>query len=226
MSCGHRGLSGRGLVAKPINLTESPVLGLDGVDGPRTASMCQGWAVAVQQRGPPISEVTTIGLDLGKRLFQVHGVDAAGAVMLRRQLKRRRVEPFFAKLPRCLVGIGACGTAHHWARRPGQLGYEVHDPGMTVSMMSLRSLLEKSSDAKLLREMVDCRAAADGIGGREPDRGAARRAQHRAHQSLLRLSRSGLGDPSHGSSPSAQGPRNGRAAASPSCVAAAPFRAF
>ena len=70
-------------------------------------------------------QVTTIGLDLGKRLFQVHGVDAAGTVMLRRQLKRRQVEPFFAKLPRCLIGIEACGTAYHWARRLGELGHEV-----------------------------------------------------------------------------------------------------
>ena len=70
-------------------------------------------------------QVTTIGLDLGKRLFQVHGVDAAGTVMLRRQLKRRQVEPFFAKLPRCLIGMEACGTAHHWARQLGELGHEV-----------------------------------------------------------------------------------------------------
>ncbi len=60
-----------------------------------------------------MSEVTTIGLDLAKRVFQVHGVDAAGTVVLRRQLKRRQMAPFFAKLPPCLVGIEACGTGHH-----------------------------------------------------------------------------------------------------------------
>jgi transposase len=72
-----------------------------------------------------MSEITTIGLDLAKRVFQVHGVEASGAVMLRRQLKRRQVEPFFAKLPSCLVGIEACGTAHHWARRLTALGHQV-----------------------------------------------------------------------------------------------------
>jgi transposase len=72
-----------------------------------------------------MSEITTIGLDLAKRVFQVHGVDTSGAVMLRRQLKRRQVEPFFAKLPGCLVGIEACGTAHHWGRRLTALGHQV-----------------------------------------------------------------------------------------------------
>jgi transposase len=72
-----------------------------------------------------MSEITTIGLDLAKRVFQVHGVDSAGAVVLRRQLKRRQVEAFFAKLPACLVGIEACATAHHWGRRLGALGHEV-----------------------------------------------------------------------------------------------------
>jgi transposase len=64
-----------------------------------------------------MNEITTIGLDLAKQVFQVHAVDAAGAVAMRRQLKRRQVVPFFAKLPRCLIGLEACGTAHHWGRR-------------------------------------------------------------------------------------------------------------
>ena len=60
--------------------------------------------------------VTTIGLDIAKSVFQVHGVDAAGNVIVRRQLKRRYVLAFFQKLPPCLVGIEACASSHHWSR--------------------------------------------------------------------------------------------------------------
>ena len=60
--------------------------------------------------------VTTIGLDIAKSVFQVHGVDAAGQVLIRRQLKRRAVLAFFQKLPVCLVGIEACASSHHWSR--------------------------------------------------------------------------------------------------------------
>ena len=60
-------------------------------------------------------QVTTIGLDLAKRVFQVHGVDADGRVVMRRKLQRAEVAGFFAGLPPCLVGIEACATAHHWA---------------------------------------------------------------------------------------------------------------
>ena len=70
-------------------------------------------------------ENTTIGLDLAKRVFQVHGVDAAGGVVARKALRRAQVLPFFAKLPPCLVGIEACGTSHHWARELIRLGHEV-----------------------------------------------------------------------------------------------------
>src|ERR1044072_6625723 len=57
--------------------------------------------------------ITTIGLDIAKSVFQVHGVDADGQVVIRRQLKRRYVLAFFQKLPPCLVGIEACASAHH-----------------------------------------------------------------------------------------------------------------
>ena len=60
--------------------------------------------------------ITTIGLDIAKSVFQVHGVDAGGEVIVRRQLKRRYVLPFFQKLSPCLVGIEACASAHHWSR--------------------------------------------------------------------------------------------------------------
>ena len=67
--------------------------------------------------------VTTIGLDIAKSVFQVHGVDADGHVVVRRQLKRRYVLAFFQKLPPCLVGIEACASAHHWARELQALGH-------------------------------------------------------------------------------------------------------
>ena len=67
--------------------------------------------------------VTTIGLDIAKSVFQVHGVDAAGQVVIRRQLKRRYVLMFFQNLPPCLVGIEACASAHHWSRELKALGH-------------------------------------------------------------------------------------------------------
>jgi transposase len=70
-------------------------------------------------------DITTIGLDLAKTVFQVHGVDASGAVVVRRTMRRPQVLPFFAKLAPCLVGMEACGTSHHWARELIKLGHEV-----------------------------------------------------------------------------------------------------
>ena len=69
--------------------------------------------------------IPTIGLDIAKSVFQIHGVDAAGNVIVRRQLKRRYVLPFFQKLPPCLVGIEACASSHHWSRELQALGHKV-----------------------------------------------------------------------------------------------------
>jgi transposase len=70
-------------------------------------------------------EITTIGLDLAKSVFQVHGVDATGQVIVRRSLRRAQMLPFFARLPSCLVGMEACGTSHYWARELIKLGHQV-----------------------------------------------------------------------------------------------------
>src|SRR5262249_27616166 len=70
-------------------------------------------------------EITTIGLDLAKHVFQVHGVDAEGATVLRKQLRRAQVLAFFSRLPPCLVGLEACATAHYWARELRAFGHEV-----------------------------------------------------------------------------------------------------
>ncbi len=72
-----------------------------------------------------MSEISMIGLDLAKNVFQVHGVDASGSVVLRRQLRRGAVEKFFAQLSPCTVGVEACGSAHHWARVIGRYGHQV-----------------------------------------------------------------------------------------------------
>jgi transposase len=70
-------------------------------------------------------KITTIGLDLAKSVFQVHGVDERGKVVLRKTLKRAQVATFFATLPACLVGMEACGSAHFWGRKLSELGHTV-----------------------------------------------------------------------------------------------------
>jgi len=72
-----------------------------------------------------MTKVTTIGLDLAKKVFQVHGVDAEGKVVVARKLRRKDVLAFFAKLPPCLVGMEACGSAHYWGREIAKLGHTV-----------------------------------------------------------------------------------------------------
>jgi transposase len=101
----------------------------DAVDGSSTR---HGSAIDVGAvKAPTILEelimqtVTTIGLDIAKSVFQVHGIDATGQVVIRRQLKRRYVLGFFQKLPPCMVGIEACATSHHWSRELKALGHTV-----------------------------------------------------------------------------------------------------
>ncbi len=70
-------------------------------------------------------KVTTLGIDLAKSVFQLHGVDARGVVMLRKQLRRKQVLPFLTRLSPCLVGMEACAGNHYWAREIAKLGHQV-----------------------------------------------------------------------------------------------------
>ena len=70
-------------------------------------------------------QVTTIGIDIAKSVFQIHGIDATGKVVVQRQLRRGQMLAFFGNLPPSLVGIEACATAHHWARELTKLGHRV-----------------------------------------------------------------------------------------------------
>jgi transposase len=72
-----------------------------------------------------MDQVVTIGLDIAKSVFQLHGIDASGAVRLRKRLTRSRMQAFFEKHPPCLVGIEACGSAHYWGRELSRLGHDV-----------------------------------------------------------------------------------------------------
>jgi len=70
-------------------------------------------------------EITTVGLDLAKNVFQVHGIDEKGGMVLKKRLTRNKVLPFFANMNPCLIGMEATGSAHHWARELGKLGHEI-----------------------------------------------------------------------------------------------------
>lgn len=71
-------------------------------------------------------DITVVGLDLAKSVFQVHGIGNDGEVVVRRKLSRSRVLAYFSKLAPCLIGMEACATAHHWAREISALGHEVN----------------------------------------------------------------------------------------------------
>jgi len=88
--------------------------------------MCHAGAVLYQQREGAIHmHITTIGIDLAKSVFQLHGVDAEDKVVLKKKLRRGAVLDFLAKLEPCLIGMEACATSHHWAREISALGHEV-----------------------------------------------------------------------------------------------------
>ena len=91
-------------------------------------------------------QATTIGLDIAKSVFQVHGVDAEGQVVIRRQLKRRYVLAFFEKLAPCLVGIEVCASSHHWARQLQALGHTVRlMPPAYPYVSSLAPVIEQTA---------------------------------------------------------------------------------
>ena len=99
-------------------------------------------------------KISTIGLDLAKNVFQVHGIDAEGKVVVRKALRRAQVLPFFAKLPPCLVGVEACGTAHHWARELAGLGHEVRQMPPAYVKPYVKRGKTDAADAEAICEAV------------------------------------------------------------------------
>src|SRR5262245_54415006 len=103
---------------------------------------------------PSMGEVTTIGLDLAKHVFQVHGVDAEGATVLRKQLRRAQVLAFFSRVPPCLVGLEACATAHYWARELRALGHEVRLMPAQYVKAYIKRNKHDAADAEAICEAV------------------------------------------------------------------------
>jgi transposase len=97
---------------------------------------------------------TTIGIDIAKNVFQLHGVDASGQVVVRRQLRRGQMMAFFEKLPPCLVGMEACATAHHWARELTKLGQEVRLMAPTYVKAYVKRQKNDAADAAAICEAV------------------------------------------------------------------------
>ena len=98
--------------------------------------------------------ITTIGLDIAKSVFQVHGIDADGRVVIRRQLKRRYVLTFFEKLAPCLIGIEACASSHHWARQLQTLGHTVRLMPPSYVKPYVKRQKNDATDAEAICEAV------------------------------------------------------------------------
>ena len=101
-----------------------------------------------------MGEVSTIGLDIAKSVFQVHGVDAAGAVVIRKRVSRAKVLEYFGELPPCLVGIEACPSAHHWGRELQALGHTVRLIPPSYVKAYLKRSKNDANDAAAICEAV------------------------------------------------------------------------
>lgn len=98
--------------------------------------------------------IATIGLGIAKSVFQVHGIDAEGKVLVRRRLKRRYVLTFFEKLPPCVIGIEACASAHHWSRHLQALGHIVRLMPPAYVKPYVKRHKDDAADAEAICEAV------------------------------------------------------------------------
>jgi len=131
-----------------------------------------------------MGQVVTIGLDIAKSVFQVHGVDAAGEVVVRRQIRRAQLLQFFSKQPACRVGIEACATAHYWARELGRLGHDVRLMPPSYVKPYVKRQKNDAADAEAICEAV-CRPTMRFVEAKSPEQQSVM-VLHRVRLMLMR----------------------------------------
>ena len=159
-----------------------------------------------------LSSVTTVGLDLAKHVFQVHSVDASGRVVVAKAIRRNKLLEFFASLPPCLVGLEACGSAHHWARELIKLGHDARMMPPAYVKPYIRRQKNDASDASAICEAVT-RPSMRFVGVRSLENQAALM-RHKTREMLVsqrtRLLNALRGHLTEVGVIAAQGPRHGR----------------
>ena len=105
-------------------------------------------------KGASNMKITTVGIDLAKRVIQIHGIDECGKAVLKKQLKREQVTAFFAKMEPCLIGIEACGSAHYWARRLQGFGHSVKLMAPQFVKPYVKTNKNDAADAEAICEAV------------------------------------------------------------------------
>lgn len=101
-----------------------------------------------------MEDISTVGIDLAKSVFQVHAIDGSGGVVVARTLRRRDLLSFFAKLKPCLIGMEACASSHHWGRELSKLGHQVKLIPPTYVKAYVRRQKNDASDAAAICEAV------------------------------------------------------------------------
>ena len=138
----------------------------------------------VEELEATMEAVVTIGLDIAKSVFQVHGVDGSGAVVVRRRLTRAKVLAFFEKLPACLVGLEGCATAHYWGRELRKLGHDVRLMPPSYVKPYVKRQKNDAADAEAICEAVT-RASMRFVEIKTPEQQSIM-SLHRVRQMLMR----------------------------------------
>lgn len=140
-------------------------------------------------------KITTIGIDLAKNVFQIHGVDEQGKTVIMKQLKRDQVAPFFASLPTCLIGMEACGSAHHWGRKLQAMRHTVRLMAPQYVKPCVKTNKNDVADAEAICEAVR-RPTMRFVAIKTVDQQSVL-ALHRARQAFVKVRTAQANDPRH-----------------------------